>query len=103
MSSEETTFEQFRGTDSYVVSDELRHAVNVAVALARPLLVRLGYRSVLAVPLLREERMIVSEMPGTTRDAVDTLMTWHRRQFRIVDTAGIRRPGRVATSGGNVS
>ena len=43
--------------------------------------------------------MIVSEMPGTTRDAVDTLMTWHRRKFRIVDTAGIRRPGRVASSG----
>jgi len=39
MSSDET-FEQFRGTDSYIVSDELRHAVNVAVALARPLLVR---------------------------------------------------------------
>jgi len=49
--------------------------------------------------LLREERMIVSEMPGTTRDAVDTLLTWHRRKFRIVDTAGIRRPGRVASSG----
>jgi GTP-binding protein len=49
--------------------------------------------------LLREERMIVSEMPGTTRDSVDTVMTWHRRQFRIVDTAGIRRPGRVASSG----
>ena len=43
--------------------------------------------------------MIVSETPGTTRDAVDTLMTWHRRKFRIVDTAGIRRPGRVARSG----
>lgn len=43
--------------------------------------------------------MIVSEMPGTTRDAVDTVMTWHRRRFRIVDTAGIRRPGRVARSG----
>jgi GTP-binding protein len=43
--------------------------------------------------------MIVSEMPGTTRDAVDTLMTWHRRQFRIVDTAGIRRAGRVARGG----
>ncbi|TMQ15312.1 MAG: MoxR family ATPase [Deltaproteobacteria bacterium] len=33
-------FDQFRGTASYIVSDELRHAVNVAVALARPLLVR---------------------------------------------------------------
>jgi GTP-binding protein len=43
--------------------------------------------------------MIVSETPGTTRDAVDTVLHWHRRQFRIVDTAGIRRPGRVARSG----
>jgi MoxR-like ATPase len=33
-------FDQFQGTDSYIASDELRHAVNVAVALARPLLVR---------------------------------------------------------------
>jgi GTP-binding protein len=56
-------------------------------------------KSSLVNRLLREERMIVSEMPGTTRDAVDTLLTWHRRQFRIVDTAGIRRPGRVARGG----
>src|SRR5687767_8447249 len=56
-------------------------------------------KSSLVNRLLREERMIVSETPGTTRDSVDTLLTWHRRQFRIVDTAGIRRPGRVASSG----
>jgi GTP-binding protein len=56
-------------------------------------------KSSLVNRLLREERMIVSEMPGTTRDSVDTLLTWHRRQFRIVDTAGIRRPGRVASGG----
>jgi len=56
-------------------------------------------KSSLVNRLLREERMIVSEIPGTTRDAVDTLLTWHRRKFRIVDTAGIRRPGRVAKSG----
>jgi GTP-binding protein len=49
--------------------------------------------------LLREERSIVSDLPGTTRDTVDALLTWHRRTFRIVDTAGIRRPGRVARSG----
>jgi MoxR-like ATPase len=34
------TFDLFRGTDTYIASDDLRHAVNVAVALARPLLVR---------------------------------------------------------------
>ena len=56
-------------------------------------------KSSLVNRLLREERMIVSEMPGTTRDAVDTLLTWHRRMFRIVDTAGIRRPGRVGRGG----
>ena len=56
-------------------------------------------KSSLVNRLLREERMIVSEVPGTTRDAVDAVLKWHRRQFRIVDTAGIRRPGRVAKSG----
>ncbi|MGH9371530.1 MAG: ribosome biogenesis GTPase Der, partial [Vicinamibacterales bacterium] len=49
--------------------------------------------------LLREERSIVSEFPGTTRDTVDAVLKWHKRTFRIVDTAGIRRPGRVARSG----
>ena len=49
--------------------------------------------------LMREERSIVSEMPGTTRDTVDAVLKWHKRTFRIVDTAGIRRAGRVARSG----
>jgi GTPase len=49
--------------------------------------------------LLRDDRSIVSEHPGTTRDTVDALLRWQRRIFRIVDTAGIRRPGRVARSG----
>jgi GTPase len=56
-------------------------------------------KSSLVNRLLREERMLVSETPGTTRDAVDAVLVWHRRKFRIVDTAGIRRPGRVAQSG----
>ena len=43
--------------------------------------------------------MLVSPIPGTTRDAIDEVMRWHRRQFRVIDTAGIRRPGRVAESG----
>jgi GTPase len=49
--------------------------------------------------LLRAERSIVSEMPGTTRDTVDAVLKWHHRTFRIVDTAGIRRAGRIARSG----
>jgi GTP-binding protein len=56
-------------------------------------------KSSLVNRLLREERMLVSEAPGTTRDAVDSVLRWHKRDFRIVDTAGIRRPGRVGRSG----
>ncbi len=56
-------------------------------------------KSSLVNRLLREERMIVSEVPGTTRDSVDSVLMWHRRQFRIVDTAGIRKPGKVSKSG----
>jgi GTP-binding protein len=56
-------------------------------------------KSALVNRLLNEERMLVSELPGTTRDAVETVVTWHRRRFRIVDTAGMRRPGRVAAGG----
>ena len=56
-------------------------------------------KSSLVNRILREERVLVSEVPGTTRDAVDTMMRWRRRTFRIVDTAGMRRPGRVARGG----
>jgi GTPase len=56
-------------------------------------------KSSLVNRLLREERSLVSDVPGTTRDAVDAALRWHRRDFRIVDTAGIRRPGKVARSG----
>jgi GTP-binding protein len=43
--------------------------------------------------------VLVSEMPGTTRDAIDAVLTWHRRRFRIVDTAGMRKPGSVGRGG----
>jgi GTP-binding protein len=56
-------------------------------------------KSSLVNRLLSDERMLVSDMPGTTRDAVDSLLTWHRRRFRIVDTAGMRRTGRVRSGG----
>jgi len=56
-------------------------------------------KSSLVNRLLREERVMVNAMPGTTRDAVDVVLQWHKRQFRIVDTAGMRRPGKVASSG----
>jgi GTP-binding protein len=45
--------------------------------------------------LVGDERMTVSELAGTTRDAVDTLLLREGRPYRLVDTAGMRRTGKV--------
>lgn len=45
--------------------------------------------------LIGEERMLVSDRPGTTRDAVDTHLALGDRRYVLVDTAGLRRKGRV--------
>ncbi len=45
--------------------------------------------------LLGEERAIVSNEPGTTRDSLDTVIDWEGDQVTLIDTAGIRRRGRV--------
>ncbi len=42
-----------------------------------------------------ETRTIVSNIPGTTRDAVDTVLQYQNEQFRLIDTAGIRRRGKI--------
>jgi GTP-binding protein len=47
-------------------------------------------KSSLVNRLLGEDRMIVSAVPGTTRDTVDTRFAWNGRPFRVVDTAGLR-------------
>jgi GTP-binding protein len=45
--------------------------------------------------LVREERAVVHEEPGTTRDALDSVITVGDRDLRFIDTAGFRRPGRT--------
>jgi GTP-binding protein len=55
-------------------------------------------KSSLVNRLLKEERVMVSPLAGTTRDPIDTVLRWHGRDLRIVDTAGIRRAGKVANS-----
>src|ERR1044071_321693 len=52
-------------------------------------------KSSLVNRLTGEERVIVSPIPGTTRDAVDTEIEYEGAQFRLIDTAGIRRKGKT--------
>jgi len=52
-------------------------------------------KSMLLNTLLGESRVIVSDVPGTTRDAIDTLLDFNGQNVLLIDTAGIKRRGRV--------
>lgn len=52
-------------------------------------------KSSLVNAILNEERAIVSNVAGTTRDAVDTPFTYHRDEYVVIDTAGMRKRGKV--------
>lgn len=72
-------------------ADEVaRREVRLAI-VGRP---NVGKSSILN-RLLGEERVIVSPVAGTTRDAVDTLLEHDGMKFRLIDTAGIRRKGKT--------
>ncbi len=52
-------------------------------------------KSSLINKLLGEERLIVSDIAGTTRDAVDTEISWGGKEYVLIDTAGVRRKNKV--------
>ena len=52
-------------------------------------------KSSLINAILNEERAIVSDIAGTTRDAIDTKFTYDKKEYIIVDTAGLRKKGRI--------
>ena len=70
-------------------------AIKVAI-IGRP---NVG-KSMLLNVLLGEERSIVDEVPGTTHDAVDTLLDFGGQSVLLIDTAGVRRRGRGRSGGG---
>jgi GTPase len=55
-------------------------------------------KSSLVNAILGEERVIVSDVAGTTRDAVDSIYTYHGQKYVIIDTAGMRKKGKVYES-----
>jgi|SRR6056297_186846 len=48
--------------------------------------------------ILGQERVIVSDIPGTTRDAIDTVVEYNELKYKLIDTAGLRRKSRVKES-----
>ena len=79
----------WRDAESFI-DDERGARVRIAV-VGRP---NVG-KSTLVNRILGEERMITSDIPGTTRDAVDSDFERRGRLYTIIDTAGLRRRGRV--------
>jgi GTP-binding protein len=71
-------------------AEEVGEALRVAV-IGRP---NVG-KSSLVNKLLGEERLVVSEVSGTTRDAIDTPLNYHGRPIIFIDTAGLRRQSKV--------
>ncbi len=74
------------GIDEAEEEDILRISI-----LGRP---NVGKSSLLNL-LIGEDRVIVSPQAGTTRDAIDTEITWHGEKVVLIDTAGIRRRGKI--------
>ncbi|HEY5087103.1 MAG TPA: ribosome biogenesis GTPase Der [Gemmatimonadaceae bacterium] len=70
--------------------EEVGDAIRVAV-VGRP---NVG-KSSLVNRMLGEQRLVVSEVAGTTRDAIDTPFKYHGRDFIFVDTAGLRRQSKI--------
>ena len=67
-------------------------AADVSVAIAgRP---NVG-KSSLVNRILREDRLLVDDVPGTTRDAIDTRVRINSRSYTLIDTAGMRKPRRI--------
>lgn len=52
-------------------------------------------KSSLMNALLNEERVVVSDIAGTTRDSIDSVLKYHNKEYVLIDTAGMRKKGKV--------
>lgn len=55
-------------------------------------------KSSLMNALLNEERVVVSDVAGTTRDSIDSVLKYHNEEYVLIDTAGIRKKGKIFES-----
>lgn len=81
------------GLPEKIISQEPKESIRVAV-IGRP---NVG-KSSFVNALLGKEKLIVSETPGTTRDAIDTEVEIEGQSFTLIDTAGLRRKSKVKES-----
>ncbi len=77
-------------SDFEPIQEEYQNAIKFSI-IGRP---NVG-KSSLVNALLNEDRVIVSDVAGTTRDAIDTVFTYHSEEYVVIDTAGMRKKGRV--------
>ncbi len=84
--ADEVTSSIRRLTDSFRTGNAIRHGIPVAIVGAPN-----AGKSTLLNALLGEERAIVSDIQGTTRDTIEDTLLIHGVLFRLIDTAGIRR------------
>lgn len=85
----DNVFEGFDESEEDIVQDKPKFCV-----IGRP---NVG-KSSLVNALLNEERVIVSDVAGTTRDSIDTIFKYENNEYILIDTAGLRKKGRVYES-----
>jgi GTP-binding protein len=77
---------EFRENENEYVDDRLKFCI-----IGRP---NVG-KSSLMNALLNEERVVVSNVAGTTRDSIDSIVKYNKEEFVVIDTAGMRKRGKI--------
>jgi len=81
-------------TENFLVNEETEKGNNetIVAIVGRP---NVGKSSIIN-KVIGKDRLIVSDIAGTTRDSVDTLFKYNKKSIRFIDTAGIRRKSRIS-------